>query len=146
MSGKPSRDQLAQMLLGLKEGKKKKDLLQKLKSYVYEAEEGADSGVAKKEAAELERRFHQFTQQYEFHPGQLVRWKEGLKHKRYPFYNQPAIVMAVLQQPVLDSDKDSGTPYFREPLDLVLGMSDEDGDFVIFHFDSRRFEPLPSAE
>ena len=38
--------------------------------------------------------------------------------------------------------QDSGTPYFNEPLDLILGLIDEEGDFAIFYYDKRRFEPL----
>jgi len=37
---------------------------------------------------------------------------------------------------------DSGSPYFREPLDIVLGFLNGDGDFITYHFDSRRFAPV----
>ena len=55
------------------------------------------------------------------------------------------LVMADGDQPLLDSEQESGSTYYREPLDLVLGVIwDKDpgrGDFVTFHFDSRRFQP-----
>lgn len=30
---------------------------------------------------------------------------------------------------------------YREPLDLLLGILHKDGDFLMYHFDSRRFQP-----
>jgi hypothetical protein len=54
------------------------------------------------------------------------------------------VVLEVLDPPLLDTEKESGSAYYREPLSLVLGVFwDRDpgrGDFVAFHFDGRRFE------
>jgi hypothetical protein len=84
-----------------------------------------------------------FDKVYDFKPGDLVVWKPGLRNKARPALNEPAIVMQILETPLTDPDKpDSGTPYFNEPLDFVLGLIDDDGDFAIFHYDKRRFEPL----
>jgi len=74
-----------------------------------------------------------------FQPGDLVQWKTGLKNKRLPKQDQLAVVVEMLSSPVTDEDKSSGGSYFMEPLDMKLGLIDEDGDFVIFHYDSRRF-------
>ncbi|TGO02682.1 hypothetical protein PN36_20705 [Candidatus Thiomargarita nelsonii] len=83
-----------------------------------------------------------FDKSYDFKLGDLVVWKKGLKNKARPLFNEPAIVMQILDTPLRDQEKqDSGTPYFNEPLDLVLGLIDDDGDFVIFYYDKRRFEP-----
>lgn len=71
--------------------------------------------------------------------GQLVEWKPGLRNKRYPEYRQPAIVMEFLEEPVYDSREQAGSTYYRESLDVILGLFDKDNDFVTFHFDSRRF-------
>jgi hypothetical protein len=76
----------------------------------------------------------------EFKPGQLVRWKSGLRNRRRPRYNEPAIVVAVIEAPIITGESDSGSTYFREPLDIVLGLLDSDGDFLCFHYDKRRFE------
>lgn len=85
---------------------------------------------------------HMFDKVYDFKPGDLVIWKKGLTNRARPALNEPAIVMLILDTPLRDQNKqDSGTPYFNEPLDLVLGLIDEDGEFAIFHYDKRRFEP-----
>ena len=74
-----------------------------------------------------------------FQPGDLVQWKAGLKNKRLPKQDQLGVVVEMLPAPVTDEDKSSGGSYFMEPLDMKVGLIDEDGDFVIFHYDSRRF-------
>lgn len=80
---------------------------------------------------------------HEFKPGMLVQWKAGLRNRMRPKEKEPAIVVQQLEEPVLnDPDGEAGTPYYREPLDLILGVLDEDGDFICYHYDSRRFEPL----
>ncbi len=83
-----------------------------------------------------------FDKAYDFKLGDLVVWKKGLKNKIRPALNEPAIVMEILDTPLKDeNNQDSGTPYFNEPLDFGLGLIDDDGDFTIFHYDKRRFEP-----
>ena len=39
----------------------------------------------------------------DFHKGQLVRWKPGLRNRLLPGYNEPAIIREVLPAPVYDS-------------------------------------------
>jgi len=80
-----------------------------------------------------------------FEKGQLVRWKAGLRNRTFPAYNEPAVVREVLAAPVYDgcaTARCAGSPYFGEPLSLVLGIVDPDGDFVELRYDARRFEPL----
>lgn len=73
-------------------------------------------------------------------PGALVQWKAGMKNRKTPDYGEPMIVVELLEQPIIDTTFDSGSVYFRERLNLVLGFLDEDGDFLMLHFDARRFE------
>ena len=76
-----------------------------------------------------------------FHPGQIVQWKTGMKNRSKPAYAEPVIVMEVLNPPVFDTSKElGGSNLFREPLTLILGLHDSDGDFLLFHYDGRRFE------
>lgn len=99
-----------------------------------------DVGGAKK-IEPLRERFQSLTAVHVFKAGDIVKWKEGLKNRRRPKINEPAIVIEY--RPVADvftDEKDAGTPYFREPLNLVLGLID-DGELYIYHFDGRRFEP-----
>lgn len=82
-----------------------------------------------------------------FHKGQLVRWKNGLRNRAQPEYNEFAVVREILAEPVFDECEHglcSGTPYFGEPLTLVLAVLDDDGDFMEFRYDARRFEPAES--
>ena len=95
--------------------------------------------------AVLRERYRLLTTAHRFAPGDLVTWKPGLKNKRHPHYGQPAVVIEVLDTPVLDREDEAGSTYFREPLDLVLGLIwDSDpgrGELISFHYDSRRFQP-----
>ena len=92
----------------------------------------------------LRERYQSLVQAHRFAPGDLVTWKAGLKNKRHPRYGQPAVVVEVLETPLRDGEDDSGSTYFREPLDLVLGLIwDSDpgrGELMVFHYDSRRFQ------
>lgn len=79
-------------------------------------------------------------QQEDFKSGEIVKWKSELKNKKKPEYDQPCIVIEVLENPIKDINMDnSGTSYFNEPLDLCLGLLDEDGEFMTFYYDRRRF-------
>ena len=78
-----------------------------------------------------------------FQPGQFVRWKKGMKNKQLPAYGEPVIVVEVLTMAVFDKKwgGESDNPLFREPLDLILGFfAKNDEEFLLFHYDSRRFE------
>lgn len=74
-------------------------------------------------------------------PGMMAMWKPGMKNRRFPHYGDPAIVVEVLDPPILDHEEEAGSTYYREPLDLLLGILHKDGDFLVYHFDSRRFQP-----
>lgn len=92
--------------------------------------------------ASLVSAYHDLMTTHPFSPGDLVRWKPALKNKRRPEYDVPAIVVEVLDEPVRDREQGAGSAYFREPLDLAIGLLDDDDDFVILHVDSRRIEPF----
>ena len=78
-----------------------------------------------------------------FKPGQIVQWKPGMQNRRLPKYGEPMVVMEVLNPAVFDEDVNSnGSNLYREPLTLVLGAVDSDGDFLCWHYDGRRFEVL----
>ena len=92
----------------------------------------------KRMLSELAERLDQYNV---FAKGQFVRWKPGLKNRKFPDYGEPAIVMAVLPTPQFDpSENAAASPYFQEPLTLVIGTFRED-DLLEFRVDGRRFEP-----
>ena len=89
-----------------------------------------------KELSERLDQLHSFTK------GQFVKWKPGLKNRRFPDYGEPAIVTAILPSPTFDpGEVTAGSPYFQEPLTFVLGTYRDD-EFLEFRLDSRRFEPF----
>ncbi len=92
----------------------------------------------KRMLSELAARLDQYNA---FSKGQFVKWKPGLKNRRFPDYGEPVIVTAILPAPVLDpSENASASPYFQEPLTLVIGVARDD-DLLEFRVDGRRFEP-----
>jgi|ERR1035438_1991223 hypothetical protein len=94
----------------------------------------------------LECAFKTLKVSHKFQPGQFVRWKKDMKNRRRPAYGEPVIVAEVLQTAVFDKEagEEAGTPLFREPLDLVIGLfAEEDGGFLLYHLDSRRLESFP---
>lgn len=80
-------------------------------------------------------------------PGMLAMWKPGLKNRRFPRYGEPVIVVGLLEQPIINPDQEAGSPYFHEPLDLLLGVvRGEEQEFLVYHADRRRFQPYePSS-
>ncbi|WP_353930516.1 hypothetical protein WJM97_19940 [Okeanomitos corallinicola TIOX110] len=88
---------------------------------------------------QLQTACQSFLKKETFQVGQLVKWKANLKNRKFPYQHQPAIVVEILDQPII-SDDESGSPYFRENLDIILGILADDNTFLTFHYDSRRFE------
>lgn len=78
-------------------------------------------------------------------PGMLATWKPGLKNRCFPTYGHPAIVVERLSTPILNHETEAGMTYYREPLDLLLGILHREGDFLVYHFDSRRFQPYEAG-
>ncbi|MGA2967338.1 MAG: hypothetical protein ABSD64_14095 [Terriglobales bacterium] len=101
---------------------------------------------AKKRVEQLRNLFGSLNRSVDFRPGDIVKWKPGLKNKTRPQYGEPVIVAEVLPEPQIDPKMEASTAYFREPLTLVLGIMDEDDDFVLFHYDGRRFELYEAPE
>jgi len=78
-----------------------------------------------------------------FQPGDIVTWKEGLRNKKHPEAGTAALVVKVFDHPLYDTAAGAGSPYFNEPLGFVIGIIDDDGDFLCFHSDPRRFTMIP---
>ena len=104
-------------------------------------------GPGREDPAEARKRMltqlaSRLDERHAFAKGQFVAWKPGLKNRKFPEYGEPSIVMAVLPSPVYDPNETSaGSPYFQEPLTIVIGNYRED-ELLEFRVDGRRFEPI----
>jgi hypothetical protein len=73
--------------------------------------------------------------------GMHMTWKPGMQNKKS---QGPFVVLEVLDPAIFSPGVEASSPYFREPLDVICGRIDpSDGDFMVFHYDSRRFQELP---
>ena len=94
------------------------------------------------ERERLTAAFKKLMKRNTFKPGDIVDWKPGLRNKNS--YG-PFVVVEVLDSPIFDNDDEdgSGSQYFREPFDIILGNVVDDGEMFVIHFyDSRRIEVI----
>lgn len=98
--------------------------------------------LSRKEKIEtLEERYSAFIKHNDFKSGELVKWKPGLRNKNGFKDDDAAIVIEALKNPIFDQKHDSGSPYFKEPLDMLIAFLDPDNNnFIILYVDSRRME------
>ena len=108
--------------------------------------DGFDALSSQEQARIVKNSLAMFLKPNSFQPGDLVVWKGRMRNRTRPRYNQPAIVIEVLDAPLYDEDESSGSQYYREPLDLRLGFIDRDGDFVTLLVDQRRFTHYIDAD
>ena len=120
------------------------DLLERLEHAVGRGS-GQHLEAGPSNASNLRRAMEVLAVEHVFQPGDLVQWKPGMKNKSRPADGEPIVVVEVRDEPLLDNEHSSGSPYFREPLTLLGGFRDDDGDFLILHYDKRRFEPYEGA-
>ncbi|MBD1907142.1 hypothetical protein NDI37_24525 [Funiculus sociatus GB2-A5] len=130
----------------------KQDIRKELLGTLLQSLQGEDSLGEEKESSrekesygeeyivQLKDACNNFLKKEFFQVGQLVKWKENLNNRKLPSKNQPAIVVAVLDEPIISSEEESGSPYFLETLDIVLGVLVDNNTFLTFYYDSRRFE------
>lgn len=96
-----------------------------------------------RQVSELKNRYQRFQSAHKFSPGQLVKWKPGLRNRFWPQENQPGIVLDVFETPIYDSKEGAASAYFGEPLNIRIAYFNEaTNEFHAFCFDSRRFEPI----
>lgn len=80
-----------------------------------------------------------YEQKNEFKVGDLIRWKDKLKNRKLPDYNEPAIILEILEQPMFDTKEEIGSTYFNERFDIKAGLYRDD-TLLTFYFDSNRFQ------
>lgn len=132
-------------LLALLKGKDDKEKLAIIKRFSEsigkeedDKDEDADEEVATPK--KLRELYESYNKQRQFKPGDLVQWKRGLKDRKFPRLGEPAIVLKVLDTPIIDPDSEAGSPYFRQEYDVVLGILAPGERFLEFHNSSKRFE------
>jgi hypothetical protein len=116
-------------------------LVNELKSEQDNSDEPLSIDEQNKIASQLQGIHKNFLVLHDFKVGSLVIWKDNLKNKRMPKNYEPAIVIEILDNPVFDKE-DSGSPYFREPLNMIIGVLGKEDEMLLFHVDSRRFRPF----
>lgn len=89
----------------------------------------------------LLQRFAALQVKHRFRPGDLVQIRPGLRMEKFPYDGEPGIVVEVLDSPIFDTSKNSDSPYFRDKLDIIIGIIHADGGFLRFHMSSDRLEP-----
>jgi len=99
--------------------------------------------VPPRKITQLRERYELLNTVENFEVGDIVTWKEGLRNKKHPEPGTVALVVKVFDEPLADSGAGAGSPYFNEPLGMVIGIIDDDGDFLCFHSDPRRFTHVP---
>jgi len=123
------------------------ELLKKRLAEIFASRQKLSEPISEEKQKELADKLlplhSNFLKNYEFKEGQLVVWKEGLQNRARPRLKEPALVIELLKEPGFDTDKDSGTPYFCEPLNMIIGVLDEvEENLIFFHVDKRRFQPF----
>lgn len=93
------------------------------------------------EFARLKELAESYNTENNFKVGDAVKWKDGLKNRRRPRYKELLIVVKVLDDPIYEEERSSLSPYFREKLDIILGLIDDDDDFYTLYYDSNRLTP-----
>jgi hypothetical protein len=126
---------------------KQEDIMAELLKNLHQKERDKDvnekeeNNYGEEYIAQLKSVCKSFLKKESLEVGQIVKWKENLKNRKLPHKNQPAIVVELLNIPIISTDNESGSPYFLETLDIILGVIVENGTFLTFYYDSRRFEP-----
>lgn len=75
-------------------------------------------------------------------PGDKVRWKQnGMRYAKIPAIDDVVEVFSVYEKPIDDAERSK--PVFHP--DFTILSKDDDGDYVEFALDSRRFELVEKA-
>lgn len=98
------------------------------------------------EASVLASMLAELSYKHEFRPGMIVRQKPQCAILNLYSDNGLAIVVSVLESPLVETAADSSSPQYRQPMDMIIGSrATRDGlapKFILWHVDSRRFEPV----
>ena len=97
------------------------------------------------EAQALIETFATYARPVDLKPGDIVKWKPGMKNKRRPAEDELAVVVEIYPQPVYRHyAKFAGSPVYDEPINARIALLDHDGEFMVYGFDLARFEKAGS--
>ena len=80
-----------------------------------------------------------YAKKYDFKVGDIIKWKRKLKNRKLPEYDEPIILLEILETPIYNIDEQMGSTYFNEKIDIKIGII-KDNSFLTFYLDSTRFE------
>lgn len=115
------------------------EILKELSGHADEPHNGAVYHAMPDDGMVLVKLHALLREEHKFNVGGLVEWKPGLANKSTP-YKKPMVVTKVFEKSLLNVKGDAGSPYFREPLDIVCAEV-RDGKLYEFYYDSRRLQP-----
>ena len=114
-----------------------KDLLMGLLDSIAE---GKDNGWKhKQDASQLLEMYKSYYYDSGLEPGDLVCWKKGLKDRKTPNYDEPAVLVEIIRGQ-REKKEDAGSLYFMSPIEARVGVVDKDGDFITWFVDLNRLE------
>lgn len=116
----------------------KKDLLKILLKRTLEDNKNEDIDNPRK-IETLKRLKELYEKKYDFKVGDIIRWKNQMKNRKLPEYNEPVILLEILENPIVNSNEQIGSTYFNENNDIKVGLIKENS-LLTFYFDSTRFE------
>jgi hypothetical protein len=93
------------------------------------------------DAESLKQAYATYARPTDLKPGDIVKWKPGMKNKRRPAEDEMAVVVEVYPAPVYRQfAKFAGSPIYDEPITARIAVLDSDGEFMPYGFDLSRFE------
>jgi hypothetical protein len=81
-----------------------------------------------------------FLEKKSFNLKDVVKWIPGLQVMNMPTLEQPAVVLEILDEPVVDQDAELGDPSRSIRCDMIIGFMVDDRRMVTVLADSRRFQ------
>lgn len=107
------------------------------------AQKSKDPDYTPMDAETARRMVDVYLQPHAFKPGDLVRWKPGMKNRTLPDYGEPIPVLEVCAErriaPEVVGKVDNA--YGAEPLNIRIGAYYADHGLFGFWNDAARFEP-----
>lgn len=98
---------------------------------------GEDPFDVKQDIEKLKADYQLYSKTTQFQPGDIVEWKPGLRNRDVL---GPFVVIRWVDEPLNDTSHPTSSCYYGEPLDIVIGQHNKDGDFQFWHVDPQRLQ------